>query len=299
VALEKTGKREEAKALEARVAKLEALLDAEYEKTALPFKVEAFKGRKGGSQRVAVIEHFVNSHVAQSIGHEVAFDAALEAYQPKDVILLQYHVHHVPEPLVNADAEARFKYYRDADQSVVACSELLNGKQRAISGANRSDGEDVYHSLRDDLNKALETDTAFGLKLKVERNGDKIDVVADVTGLKKPGENLRLRFVLLEDSVRFAGRGPRLHRHVVRALPGGADGFALTEKEAHQSVTVNLVELKKALLDYRSNINKGPLKFREEESPLNLKNLKVVALIQDDATKEIMQAAQIDVPDAK
>jgi len=299
VALEKTGKREEAKALEARVAKLDALLDAEYEKSALPFKVEVFKGRKGSSQRVAVVEHFVNSHSTPSIGHEVAFDATLQAYQPKDVILLQYHVYHVPEPLVNADAEARLKYYRDANQSVGVCSELLNGKPRAISGANRWDGEDVYRSLRDDLNKALETDTTFGLKLKVERNGDKIDAVADVTGLKKPGENLRLRFVLLQDSVRFAGRGPRLHRHVVRALPGGVDGFALTEKEAHKAVTVDLVQLKKALHDYRSDFNKGLWKFREEESPLNLKNLKVVALIQDDDTKEILQAAQIDVPDAK
>jgi hypothetical protein len=300
VALEKTGKRDEAKALEGRVAKLDALLDAEYEKHAVPFKVEPYKGRKGSSQRVAVVEHFVNSHSAPSIGHEVAFAAALQAYQPKDVILLQYHVGDVPDPLGNAEAEARIKYYREGNQShVVPASELLNGKLRAISGAPLWDAEDVYHTLRDELNKALETDTDFGLKLKVERNGDKIDAVADVTGLKKPGETIRLRFVLLEDTVRFAGRGPRLHRHVVRALPGGADGFAITEKEAHKSVTVNVVELKKSLHEYRSNFNKGLWRFREEESPLNLRNLKVVTLIQDDDTKEILQAAQIDVPDAK
>ena len=36
--------------------------------------------------------------------------------------------------------------------------------------------------------------------------------------------------------------------------------------------------------------------FKGGDWPLDLKRLKVVALVQDDATKEVVQAAQADVP---
>src|SRR5262249_34621363 len=57
-ALSRTGKEREAKELEPRVDKLEAALNAEIEKTAVPFKPAEFKGRKGNSDRVAVVELF-------------------------------------------------------------------------------------------------------------------------------------------------------------------------------------------------------------------------------------------------
>jgi hypothetical protein len=40
------------------------------------------------------------------------------------------------------------------------------------------------------------------------------------------------------------------------------------------------------------------LPFRSRLRPLDLKGLKVVALVQDDKTKAVLQAAQFDVEDA-
>ena len=40
-------------------------------------------------------------------------------------------------------------------------------------------------------------------------------------------------------------------------------------------------------------------KFDEDSRPLDLKHLKVVAFIQDEATKEVLQAAQADLNESK
>ena len=47
---------DEAQAIAPRLAKLEDQLDAEFLKTAIPFKPETYAGRKAKSNRVAVVE---------------------------------------------------------------------------------------------------------------------------------------------------------------------------------------------------------------------------------------------------
>ena len=54
-----------------------------------------------------------------------------------------------------------------------------------------------------------------------------------------------------------------------------------------------------ALDEYLVEFNKGARKFMDDENPQIAKHLKVVAFIQDDDSKEILQAVQIDVPNAK
>ena len=55
-----------------------------------------------------------------------------------------------------------------------------------------------------------------------------------------PGEKMMLRFVLAEERVRYTGgNGIRYHHMVVRSMPGGAKGFALTKKTAEQTVTID------------------------------------------------------------
>jgi hypothetical protein len=299
IALKTTGKEDEAKALTPRIEKLDEALDAEYEKTAVPFKPEEFKGRKGKSDRVALVELFTGAYCPPCVAADVAFDAALETFKPKDVILLQYHTHiPAPDRLTNTDTETRLKFYGENVRGVPTC--FLNGKATKPLGGGKGNGEGSFKSLRSEIEEALETDAAAALKLTADRKGDKIDINADVSDLKKTGDNVKLRIVLVEDVARYpGGNGQRLHHHVVRALPGGADGMALKEAKAKQSVKVDLAELKKTLDEYMTKYNEGPRKFMDEEHPLDMKKLKVVAFIQDDDSKEIIQAVQIDVPEAK
>src|SRR5262249_50985068 len=149
------------------------------------------------------------------------------------------------------------------------------------------------------LTKALEQTPGAKIKLEADRKGDELNLSAAVEDVRSPGEKTRLRFVLVEEKVRYAGRnGQRLHHQVVRAFPGGAEGFALKEKSSRQSVKVSLKDLRGSLEKYLDQSgSRRP--FLDEERPLELKHLKVVALVQDDDSKEILQAAQVDVPEEK
>ena len=84
----------------------------------------------------------------------------------------------------------------------------------------------------------------------------------------------------------------------MRAFPGGIKGFALKEKTAKQEASVDLEDLRRSLTNYLSKpSSNGP--YLDDERPLALKHLKAVAFIQDDESKEILQAVQVEVPETK
>jgi hypothetical protein len=295
-ALEKNGKKDEVKAIAPRLAKIEEQLDREFEKRAIPFKVEAFKGRKGKSDRVVVVELFTGAQCPPCVAADVAFDAALKSYEPKDVVLLQYHLHIPgPDPLTNGDSEARQKYYGD-EQIQGTPTALIDGAvTKDPLGGFQQHAEANYGKLRTMVNDALEANAAARLELTAKRQGDKIDVQVKVADVEKPGDKVRLRLVLLEEVVRFQGsNGQRLHHHVVRALPGGADGIAVSKKTLTHKETVDVAAVRKKLTDYLTeHAKKDP--GLSTERPLGLDKLKLVAFIQDDSNKKILQAVQVAV----
>jgi hypothetical protein len=126
-----------------------------------------------------------------------------------------------------------------------------------------------------------------------------INAKATVSDLDMPGEKVMLRFVLTEERIRYTGgNGLRYHHHVVRTMPGGAKGVALTKKTHEQSVTIDPQTLRTALTKYLDDFAKNDSPFPRSDRPLALRNLKLVALVQNDATKEILHAVQVDL-DAK
>jgi hypothetical protein len=298
-ALRKAGKTEEVKEVEGRLARLDDAMDREFAEKAVPFKTEPFAGRKGNSDRVAVVELFTGAQCPPCVSADIAFDAGLKTYKPGDVVFLQYHLH-IPGPdaLTNPDTEARQEYYGQAIRGTPTM--FLDGKVTAPMGGFRPHGKDRFDTLSSLVNKAVETEPGARVKLKVERKGDRIDLAADVSDLKNPGDKVRLRFVVVEDVVRYAGNnGQRLHHHVVRSFPGGVEGFALKEKSSRQTAGLELAGLHKSLEKYLGEFGGGKTFPADEARPLDLKHLKVVAFVQDDESKEILQAAQADVPDAK
>jgi hypothetical protein len=293
-ALKKAGKTEEFKETEARLARLEETLDKEFLKNAVPFKTEPHAGRKGKSDRVAVVELFTGAQCPPCVSADIAFDAALKTYKPTQAIFLQYHLHIPgPDPLTNTDSEARQKYYGDEIQGTPTT--FLDGKTTPPLGGFRQHGKERFDTLSKLINEALETEPGAQVKVTATRKGDKVDLAADVTDLKKPGDKVRLRFVVIEEVVRYPGRnGQRLHEHVVRAFPGGVEGFPLKEKTAKPIASFTLADLQKSLNAYLEEH-----KFPEDARPLRLDNLKVVAFVQNDDNKEILQAAQAEIPEAK
>jgi hypothetical protein len=228
------------------------------------------------------------------VSADIAFDAATKSYKPADVLFLEYHLHIPrPDPLTNTASEGRQEYYGDEIPGTPTA--FVNGKVTGGLGGGKAQAEATYGRLSKIIDEALEADDQATLKLSANRRGDKIEAEANVSDLKKTGEKVRLRFVLVENVARYAGgNGQRLHHHVVRALPGGVKGVEMKEAKGSYKTAIALGDLKKDLNEYLEKH-----KFAEDDRPMELKNLKLIALIQDDESKEILQAAQVDLAQEK
>ncbi len=293
--LEKGGAKEEATVLNTRLEKIEGEAYADYVKTGLGFKTPKFAGRKSKSTRAVLIELFTGAQCPPCVAADMAFDGVSHAYAPADVVLLQYHMHIPrPEPMSGPDSEARFEYYVEAFAKQVrgTPAALFNGKPTGSGGGSREEAPERFKEYSDAIDKLLETPTTISLSAKAVRKGDKIDIQADVKGVEKPGDKIKLRIALTEGWVRYKGsNGLQYHHHVVRALAGGAKGIAIKQKDLDHKVTLDLSDLRKTLNKYLDE------DYPEGPRPLRMRELNIVAFVQDDATAEVLHAVTIPVKD--
>ncbi|MBX9681536.1 MAG: hypothetical protein K2X38_22505 [Gemmataceae bacterium] len=290
-ALGKAGRKEEATALLAKADKLEMQAYKEHADKGLGYKSEAFKGRKGKSNRAVLVELFTGAQCPPCVAADMAFDGLETTYKEADVVLLQYHLHvPAPDALTNAESEARAEYYGKAVRGTP--STLINGKPSAPGGGGPDEAAEKYSEYRAAIEPLLEKEAGVSLKLSAVRKEGKIDIQVGVQSEAKLGEKTKLRVVVVEDWVRYRGRnGLTYHHRVVRAMPGGAEGFAV----ADQKVSVDVSELRAKLSRYLDNFEKNEDPFPDAQRPMRLRDLHVVAFIQDDATNEVLQAASLPV----
>lgn len=293
-ALQSRGKLEEVEKLEPVLAKIEAAVDVVYEKELFSFKIDK-AARKGDSDRVVLVELFTNAPTPQVVAATIAFEAARKAYAPKDVVFLQYHVMFPsPDSLVFPDGELRKAFYA-ADLEGLP-SVFIDGKLTAPLGGAKHRGQNNYDVVREAIDKALPAEPGARVALSVSRAGETLTAKATVTGLKETGAKIRLRFALVEDRIRYEGKsGVRLHSHVVRSFIGGAGGQRLDKKEVTHSASLNLAQLRRTLGEYLDGLAKKD-GVQSPVKPLELKKLKVIAWVQDEESKQVLGAAQADVP---
>lgn len=123
-----------------------------------------------------------------------------------------------------------------------------------------------------------------------QNDGDKTDVAA------KP--KLCLRLALTEESIRYVGGNRlRFHHHVVRDFPGGVEGKQLEEGEAAVKLDLDLNDVRAKITDYLDEFTKQS-PFPAPIPKLELKNLALIAFVQDDATKRVLHAVEVPVPEA-
>jgi hypothetical protein len=301
-ALEKAGRGGEAKVVAQRLAKLDAILDQEYLATVPPFKPAPFAGRQDSkANRVAVLELFTGAQCPPCVAADVAFDALAKAYKPSDLVLIQYHMHIPgPDPMTNPDCIARWNYYRETFQDEVrgTPSTLFNGKPQAGGGGGMANAEYKYDQYRKIIDPLLEATSPITLTGKAALKDGQVDIAVEVAGAQPESEDLRLRMILVEDTVKYVGgNGLRFHHHVVRSMPGGPAGVVINDKNFRHVATASLPEIKAGLMKYLESYPKEPggREFPYKARPLNLANLKAIVLVQNDKTKEILQAAMFDV----
>lgn len=116
----------------------------------------------------------------------------------------------------------------------------------------------------------------------------------------------KLHIALVEEMLRYSGEnGIRFHPMVVHSL-AGPNASGLTVNPARPTFVQHVfgldnlsAELKAHLDDYEVNGQPSQkVTFREKKHTLDAKNLSVVAFVQDEKSKQILQAGYVKVEPA-
>ena len=183
------------------------------------------------------------------------------------------------------------------DSSAARPPLLANGKPIGSDrGGGSAEGWEKYDEYVEGLLPLLEKPALGKLKATATRKGAKINIDVTASDVQGDGDDLRLRVALVEEQVAYTG-GNKLteHHHVVRAFAGGIKGEKVAKgKPLSKTLTVDLDQVRKGLTEYLDKTNKDT-PFPNKDRPLELKKLRVVAFVQNDATREVLQAIQVEV----
>lgn len=300
-ALRQMGQTDSAASVEKRLAELDARLDEEYRAQLPKVAVAPFGKRRDKANCVAILELFVGAEAATCAAAEAALEQMLPAYKANEAVLLQYHLH-VPGPdaLANDDAEARWQYYAEKyprhTEVIPLC--LVSGRPKAPGGGTLSQTKAKVNEYIQAVNPMVNEITPVEMSASAKRVDEKVEIEIKVEGVPADSRErkMRLRVALVEDSVLYpGGNGVRYHRHVVRAMPGGAEGKLLIQDSDtwRQSVDMNelKVRLAKAIDKTAANGSPFPTPYR----PMELTKLKIIGWVQSDNDRAIWQAIQADV----
>jgi hypothetical protein len=259
--------------------------------------ITKFPGRKNAANnQVVLVELFTGAQCPPCVGPDLAFDGLLRTYQPSEVILLQHHLH-IPraDALSNPDT-----LFRSAEFGISSAPTIVfNGKPAEAVGGGTDSAEVFYKQYRETIEPLLEAKSQVKLALDARREGNKVEVSVGVVAAEGPKvlETASVRVVLVEDEVKYrGGNGITTHHHVVRGLLNGDKGWPLKGKKdgSKQALVVDLDVLRNELKKYLDEFNKAN-PFPNDQRPLDLANLRVVAFVQDDATRAVLQAIEAPV----
>jgi len=285
---------------------LDSIYESRFQPAIHPVRYESSPGR---SHRVVIVEFFTGSGCEPCAAVDLAFDGVMKRYSRDEVALLYYHLHApAPDPMSNASAEERVKYYDVHGAPNV----FLDGQLIHPGDGMKTEAQRVYDALDVEIGKRLTiAETAhIDLTAILQDGVVKTDVsVRDVAQSEHP---MRLMIALVEDEVSYSGEnGLRFHPMVVRNLAGAqgseASGFALEPgKDSHIQHAFDLAQISDKNLKYydwfAADIYKRvgmKATFKELRYTMDPKRLSVVAFVQDQTTKQVLQAAFVHAIAAK
>jgi hypothetical protein len=154
--------------------------------------------------------------------------------------------------------------------------------------------EQSFQRLTEAVEPLLGQNTEVKINLSADAKEGQLMISAVVEGLVEPSENLRLRLVLAEDEIAYVAPNQiRLHEMVVRTMPGGPEGVQPQAGDFKFTQTIKLAEFRQRLADDLATLEENV----GEKFPVNLEpeKLHLVAFVQDDSTREVLQAAAIPI----
>jgi hypothetical protein len=247
-----------------------------------------------------LVELFTGAVCPPCISGDVALGIVEHDFPAPRLIAIRYHQHIPgPDPLANQDGEDRFGYY-EGQGTPYAVIDGLTAPNPGVGGMLQH-VERAYSVFRAGVDQRLKTKNDVQLVVTAIAADGELKVEAEATGWPEELKSLRLRLALVEDQIEYlAPNGMRTHERVVREMIGGPKGIGIKAGKLKQSTQTPLAELRQRLTDYLEQFEANrsvdfPIK------PLTLKPLSVVAWVQNDETREILQTVIVpvsgDLPD--
>ncbi|HTK27515.1 MAG TPA: hypothetical protein VL327_13205 [Pyrinomonadaceae bacterium] len=311
-----------AKQHQGNVEGVEQYLDEQYKKTYVnPVKGEKYDSGSRHSVRAVLAEFFTGAGCIPCIPVDYTFETALKDYTPKELVLLVYHWHApVWDPLGNYSADSRVKYYGIQGAPTIIFDGKKSDKEGDYYG---SDGEaneiqEIAKGLNDDLRAELEVPAEAKISLNAKRNGQNVSVKINTDQINNVSDDVSLQIALVENEVTYSGEnGLRFQMMVVRALAGDNTkrefGFKvdptksikfdyifdinkIVEQNASYYDTFAVEKTAEFKQRFGGTVPEGlKVEFKYKKNKIDGKNLSVVAFLQDNKTKKVLQSAIVNL----
>lgn len=281
---------------------LREILDENYRKAyPLPVTVVKFSPSSKRTKRTVLAELFTGSACSPCVTADLSFDALIQRYNPSEVAVMVYHLHIPgPDPMTNPATVARSRFYGGFGTPTY----FINGNDKQTGGGiNRKQTSVFYNKITPKIDAELEKNQEADITLSALIENQMIKANVDYDGIKGDSKDLKLNIALVEHEISYMGEnGIRFHQMVVRELGGDKrEGFTLKDKSGKIEWQFDLQKLSAELKDYLDKYEVDTQKMRpeftfsEKKHELDSKNLAVVAFIQDEKTKNILQSAFFDL----
>ena len=293
----------------------DTVLDQRYAKSYInPVKDRTPTPQTTRPEHVALEELFTGADCEPCIAPDLATDAVLNRYTRDQVVVAIYHDNAPgPDPLTTTTSEVRAEYYGTGRSTPHV---FLDGKELTIEEGPRSHAQDAFEMLNKSIDPLLADHAQASLKIAVHPDADLLQVkVTGQIGDVPPGTHLQI--LLLEDPMSYSGRNTmRFHPMVVRARAGSGGNDTAIAVRAHAELsqtyvfdlkkveTENLayyghfkeeIEKRMSSLISSGNTSKANVdamaEFREQKNSIHRDRLAVVAFLQADESKHILQTS--------
>ena len=246
--------------------------------------------------RIVLAEVFTGTACEACVAADLAVELLHDNLPSTELVVLNYH-NHVPgpDPLTSLDSEERATFYQVQGTPAV----FVNGAPIPNVGGFFMPEmiEDSYKRIRMGVDFFLKTSTEIVITATAEAAEGNLAVNVAVEGiLEKELSNVRLRLAIVEENVPLnAPNGIRKHPMVVRTMLGGPKGISAKQGALKYSLQkMPLAELKARQLGYLRSFEEGK-RIKFSKKPADLKPLFLAAFVQNEMTREVLQAVLVPV----
>jgi hypothetical protein len=277
-----------ARALHAKLEGKPEGFDAELEKRlrALPFHPAPFKPAKPWQGKTVLAELFTGSECPPCVAADLGFDGLLKAFPSKYLVVLEYHL-----PIPRPDPMASYATQQRGIQYAVNSTPnvFFDGEARRSGGGARGAAEAKFKDFAAEIEARVYEAPGVKVSVKASLRGDKVAVEFKTD---KPVAAADYHLVLAQKEERFRGsNGLLFHKMVVRDFLTLGEA-ARRDGKAELDIARAEAEAARYLQD---NEKERSFTFKEKKFAVDRTQLVLAFVVQDRATKKVLNAAAVDV----